>query len=124
MAQPEILPLEGLGLGITGQRNNQNQTDNKSKGETNVEKDELLAESCFAAFSGAGQPPEGSPVCAFYGTTRLFDKETLTELYPDHTAYVMAIEEATDKAVQAGFLMPEDGELIKAAAAASDIGNP
>ena len=56
-----------------------------------------------------------------YGITELFDEETLAELYPDHDTYVTAVEEATDAAVQAGFLMPEDGELIKAAAAASAI---
>jgi len=36
---------------------------------------------------------------------------------------VKAVEESTNEAVRRGFLMPEDGELIKAAAAASDIGN-
>jgi len=71
-----------------------------------------------AALSGLGQP--ATPiVTSLLGTTRLFDKATLCRLYPDHGTYVTAVEKSTDTAVQAGFLMPEDGELIKAAAAAS-----
>ena len=77
----------------------------------------------IARLSGLGQP-DVSIVCFLFGTTKLFDDETLATLYPDHDTYVKAVEDSTDAAVQAGFLMPEDSELIKAAAAASDIGNP
>jgi len=76
----------------------------------------------IARLSGLGQP-DGSIVCSLFGTTKLFDDATLAKLYPNHDAYVTAIENSTDAAVQSGFLMPEDGELIRAAAAASDIGN-
>jgi hypothetical protein len=54
----------------------------------------------------------------------LFDAAKLATLYPDHDTYVKAVENSTDAAVQAGFLIREDGELIKAAAVASDIGSP
>jgi len=37
---------------------------------------------------------------------------------------VKAVKKSTNAAVKAGFLLPEDGDLIKAAAVASDIGNP
>lgn len=76
----------------------------------------------IARLSGLGQPatPLVGSLC---GTTRLFDEATLSRLYHDHRTYVAAVESATDEAVKKGFLMPEDGELIKAAAAASDIGN-
>jgi len=77
----------------------------------------------IARLSGVGQPA-ASLLGALFGTTQLFDAATLATLYPDHDTYVKAVEKSTDAAVQAGFLMPEDGELIKAAAAASDIGNP
>jgi len=77
----------------------------------------------IAKLSGLGQPPT-SLIGSLFGTTKLFDKATLKKLYPDHTTYVKAIKKSADAAVKAGFLMPEDGELIKAAAAASDIGNP
>jgi hypothetical protein len=71
----------------------------------------------IARLSGLGQP-DASIVVSLFGTTKLFDDATLATLYPDHGVYVTAVENATDAAVQAGFLMPEDGELIKAAAAA------
>jgi len=76
----------------------------------------------IAKLSGLGQP--AAPLIgSLFGTTRLFDEATLSRLYPDHLTYVTAVENATNSAVRAGFLGPEDGELIKAAAAASDIGN-
>jgi len=76
----------------------------------------------IARLSGLGQP-EVSIITALFGTTKLFDKVTLSRLYPNHRTYVTAVKRSTDAAVRAGFLMPEDGKLIKAAAAASDIGN-
>lgn len=77
----------------------------------------------IAKLSGLGQPAVPI-ITSLFGTTRLFDAATLSELYPDHRFYVTAVENSTDAAVRAGFLLPEDGELIKAAAAASDIGHP
>jgi hypothetical protein len=76
-----------------------------------------------AVLSGLN-PAAETIVLALFGLTRLFDGATLQQLYPDHQTYVAAVEKATDSAVQAGFLLPEDGQLIKASAAASDIGNP
>ena len=77
----------------------------------------------IARLSGLGQPL--TPLIgSLFGTTKLFDKATLKKLYPDHSTYVKAVKKSTDAAVKAGFLLHEDGELIKAAAAASDIGNP
>ena len=77
----------------------------------------------IARLSGLGQPAVPL-ITSLFGTTRLFDDATLSRLYPDHRFYVTAVENSTDAAVRAGFLMPEDGELIKAAAAASRVGNP
>jgi len=77
----------------------------------------------IARLSGLGQPST-SLMSSLLGTTRLFDKATLAKLYPDHSTYVKAVKKSTDAAVKAGFILPEDGKLIKAAAAASDIGNP
>jgi len=75
-----------------------------------------------AKLSGLGQPPT-SLIGALFGTTKLFDKATLKKLYPNHVTYVEAVTKSTDTAVRDGFLLPEDGELIKAAVAASDVGN-
>jgi hypothetical protein len=76
----------------------------------------------IAKLSGLGQPTT-SLIGSLFGTTKLFDKATLKKLYTDHSTYVEAVKKSVDKAVRAGFLLPEDGELIKGAAAASDIGN-
>ncbi len=73
----------------------------------------------IAAFSGDGK---GSILCLLFGTTTPFDQATLATLYPDHNAYVSAFNAATDRAVQGGFILPHDADLMKAAAAASDVG--
>ena len=74
-----------------------------------------------ATLSGEGQSE--SLVCLIFGTTVPFDGAKLASLYADHEAYVSAFNAATDRAVQEGFILPADAELMKAAAAASDIGS-
>ena len=73
-----------------------------------------------AVLSGLGQP-ESNPFCGLYGTTTLFDEAQLLELYPDKQAYMAAIDSTTDSAVDAGFLLPKDAELIKARARTSPL---
>jgi hypothetical protein len=73
-----------------------------------------------ATLSGEGQ--SGSTFCGLFGTTDLFDDTTLSALYPTREDYIEAIDTATDAAVEAGFLRPADGDLIKAQARDSDIG--
>lgn len=73
----------------------------------------------IATFTGDGK---GSILCLLFGTTTPFDATKLASLYPDHNAYVSAFDAATDRAVQAGFILPPDAELMKAAAATDDIG--
>jgi hypothetical protein len=74
-----------------------------------------------AKLSGLGQT--GGTFCGIFGTTMGFDEQTLATLYPDHETYVSAINAATDAAIAAGFILEPDGELIKAEAATSDIGD-
>lgn len=74
----------------------------------------------IAVLSGLGQ--EGSNFCNLFGTTSLFDDAKLAELYPTNADYVSAITQSTDNAVNAGFILAEDGTLIKAYAADSNIG--
>ena len=71
----------------------------------------------------AGQAQGGSLFCLLYGRTVPFDDVKLASLCPDHESYVSAFNEATDRAVQERFILPEDAKLMKAAAAASDIGS-
>jgi hypothetical protein len=68
----------------------------------------------IATLSGEGQT--GTVLCILFGTTMLFSPEKLASLYPDQAAYVAAVNESTDAAVEAGFLIPDDAALIKAAA--------
>ncbi len=73
----------------------------------------------IAKFTGDAR---GSILCLLFGTTTPFTAERLAELYPTHDAYVRAYEDATDRAVRAGFILPEDARLMKSAAAASSVG--
>ena len=74
----------------------------------------------IAALSGLGQ--SGSGFCGLFGTTVPFDAAKLAARYPTHAAFVKAWNQATDKAVKAGFVLQADAPAIKAAAAASTIG--
>ena len=73
-----------------------------------------------AVLSGLGQG--GAGFCFLFGTTVRFDASLLADLYPDHAAYVAAVNESTDRAVADGFLLAADAALIKTAAENSDIG--
>lgn len=71
-----------------------------------------------------GREQTGTTFCRLFGTTALFDEATLAELYPTRQTYIDAIDQATDAAVQAGFLLPADGELIRERARARAIDGP
>jgi len=75
-----------------------------------------------ATLSGLGQT--GTSFCRIFGTTKTFDAAKLAALYPSHAAFVKAWNAATDKAVDAGFLVAADARAIKAAAAQSTVGAP
>jgi alpha/beta hydrolase family protein len=74
----------------------------------------------IATLSGDGD--SSSLFAALFGHTAPFDAAKLATLYPDHDTYVSAFNAAADRAVRAGFILPPDAALMKAAAAASDIG--
>jgi hypothetical protein len=78
----------------------------------------------IATLSGYGQDATASRLCSLFGTTELFDRDALAKLYPDHAAYVAAVNKSVDSAVASGFLLGADGDLIKAWAQASDVGKP
>ncbi|KJF19477.1 hypothetical protein C7T36_16795 [Rhodococcus sp. AD45-ID] len=56
------------------------------------------------------------------GATITFDAATLTELYPSHDVYVTAFSDAARRAVDSGFLLPEDAAILIADAQGSDVG--
>lgn len=67
-----------------------------------------------------GEPPgDGSAeltgdggVCMLFGQTIPFDRATLVELHGSAEDYVAAFRASADEAVDAGFLLPEDAELL------------
>ncbi|HUI25406.1 MAG TPA: alpha/beta hydrolase domain-containing protein, partial [Candidatus Kryptonia bacterium] len=73
----------------------------------------------IAALSGLGQT---GIICLLFGSTVPFDAAMLAALYPDHESYVSEFNQATDRAVRAGFILAPDAALMKAAATVSDIG--
>jgi hypothetical protein len=73
----------------------------------------------IAVLSGLGQT--GETFCSLFGTTVPFNAEMLVALYPTHEDYVAAVNDATDRAVDAGFIRPADAPLIKTAATESAI---
>jgi hypothetical protein len=73
----------------------------------------------IATLSGEG---EGADLCPILGSTVPLDAGTLASLYPSHRAYVRAFNKATRRAVRAGFILKPDAKLMRAAAAASDVG--
>ncbi|MEP1471765.1 MAG: alpha/beta hydrolase domain-containing protein [Halieaceae bacterium] len=63
-----------------------------------------------ATLSGDGQ--EGESFCALFGVTELFDAATMAMLYGDQDGYVAAVTEATDAAIDNGFLLEDDRQRI------------
>ncbi|RLQ20518.1 hypothetical protein DWB85_17360 [Seongchinamella sediminis] len=59
-----------------------------------------------------GEPNSGAGFCRLFGTTSLFSAEQMAMLYVDQTGFVAAVTAATNAAVEAGFLLPEDADAI------------
>jgi len=69
---------------------------------------------------GVPQPAAEVPVAnyvnvTFGGFTLPFDSLRLLVLYPTHDAYVSKMQAATDRAVAAGYMLPEDAEEMDGA---------
>lgn len=62
------------------------------------------------------------PECGLFGTTHRFDDERLATLYPTREAYVDELTEAVDDAIDAGVLLPADGEDLLDRARRADVG--
>lgn len=59
---------------------------------------------------------DASYLCRLFGSTLPLPADRLRELWPDRAAYLAAYERATDAAVAAGFVLPEDrAELLSEA---------
>lgn len=78
---------------------------------------------------GLRLPPIDVPVatylgnsCVLFGQTIPFDPVRLSMLYPSHDDYVAKMQDATDSAVDAGYLLPVDAAELMALATRSSIG--
>lgn len=76
-----------------------------------------LVDSPTATLRGDGN--RGGAFCALFGSTTPFDPATLRALYPTRTAYLQLFDRATDRAVEAGFLLRTDAKRLEAAARAT-----
>jgi hypothetical protein len=64
----------------------------------------------------------GPGACARWGYYQAFDIATLNKLYPNHQAYVTAVERVTNENLKAGFLLKPDADNTIRAARDSAIG--
>lgn len=76
-------------------------------------------DAAVAKLSGLGN--SGTPSCPLFGATVPFSAEQLTALYRNHGGFVSAWNRATQDAVRAGFLLPEDARHLLVVAAQSNI---
>ena len=83
------------------------------------------------ALGGLRLPPIDLPVatyngyqCGLWGTTTPLAPATLATLYPSHQNYVDRMAVAILASVNAGFMLPYDGEDLLRRACQSDIGGP
>lgn len=67
-----------------------------------------------AILSGEGQT--GPRSCSYRGTTSLFSQSVMASMYIDKAGYIQMVSEAVEDAIAKGFLLPPDGERVKAAA--------
>ncbi|MCG8316154.1 MAG: hypothetical protein MI976_23325 [Pseudomonadales bacterium] len=72
----------------------------------------------IASMTGSNHAPrEGQGLCYLYGTTDPLPNEILSSLYPTSEDYIASVTSAVYEAINHGTLLPEDAELVLAAAA-------
>jgi Alpha/beta hydrolase domain len=65
----------------------------------------------------SGEAGDGSSlICLLLGSTTPLSAERLADLYPSHDNYLDAYSEAADAAIEAGFVLDDDREVLLAAA--------
>ncbi len=61
----------------------------------------------------SGEPgPSAEIICLLLGTTTPLPAERLAELYPSRADYLESYEQATDAAIEAGFVLEEDRQAM------------
>ena len=66
--------------------------------------------------------PGAQNFCFLFGRTVLFERATISSLYPSHDAYVDRFSKATDALERAGYFLKPEADAAKAAARASHVG--
>ncbi|TDG14128.1 hypothetical protein E2F43_11670 [Seongchinamella unica] len=59
-----------------------------------------------------GEPNTGAGFCRLFGTTKLLSAAEMATRYVDESGYVEAVKDATEAAVNEGFLLREDADAI------------
>jgi hypothetical protein len=62
----------------------------------------------------AGDAPGASVICGLFGRTLALPADAVRERWPTHEDYVTAYTAATDTAIAAGFVLPEDRDAVLA----------
>ena len=75
----------------------------------------------LGGISNSGQPPLGQ-FCRLFGTTVPFTDAELASRYANHRQFVAEWNKAVQRALKAGYLVPEDARELMRAAAKSQIG--
>lgn len=65
----------------------------------------------------------GPGFCRLYGSHEAFDASALASLYPTHASYVNRVRTATERNLEAGYILKVDAEETVAQAERSDVGN-
>jgi hypothetical protein len=73
----------------------------------------------IAALTGVN--PSDSVFCSLFGAAEPLTEEQLAELYTDHDDYVAQVTTSADAAVEGGFLLPEDRDVLVAEAESADV---
>lgn len=69
-----------------------------------------FTDAASAVLSGTGNTGDG--FCRLFGTTALFPPQQMASLYVDEAGYTEAVRVSTERAVSAGFILPEDAQDI------------
>ena len=68
--------------------------------------------------------PDAPLLCRLFGSTTPLPPQRLAELYPTRADYLAAYEQATDRAIARGFVLPEDRAAVLAEARVRQSGWP
>lgn len=72
--------------------------------------------------TGNSSAGPGTNFCGLFGTTTPFTATKLDSLYPKHGKFVSQWGQSVNDGVAGGFILPEDADVLKSAAAESGIG--